>query len=70
MEQKNPMEQDSPPCQKEDKLASESATSESEKPMEKYNEDHKKPAHIPNNVSIRENSSNCGNLDTGTPDQK
>jgi len=57
------MEQEPPLHHQAGELASNSAISDSEKPMEIDSKDHKKCAHIPNNVSIKENSSSCGSVD-------
>jgi len=65
---KNPTDLDSTPCYNEAELASESATSESEKPMEIDHNKHKKCAYIPNNVSIKELTN--GSPNTGIPEQK
>jgi len=67
-QRKNPTEANLDLRRTEVKQALVSATSESEKPMDIDQDEHKKHACIPNNVSIKE--PNPGSPDTGTPEQK
>jgi len=63
------MEPGTPLCQ-HDVVASKLATSDSDKPMEIESDEQKKRTRVPNNVAIKENSSNNGSPETGTLEQK
>jgi len=67
---KNPMVLDNPLHHNKAEQALQSATLESEKPMEIHHNEYKKCACIPTNVSIKENAPNKGSPETSTPEQK